>query len=229
MVTITYETLFEVLRKEKNQEDLQKLDESFFEELKKYIDDKTSSLYEKVRLDEFVEGYENEQNAVKIQLQNIRKLVRDIFDRRERKIMDMAINKAKTGSNIIDTSALLPDEKKFFNAQIKLISEFRFDILENVLSSQKTASRALEQARNAQSNYGSLGPAGSAWEPKELNMAPSEEINKDLKKVQILESVPKFVGVDLEIYGPFSSDEEVDLRPEIAEMLVKTSKARVLN
>ena len=32
-MTITYETLFEILRREKNQDDLQKLDPKFFDEL----------------------------------------------------------------------------------------------------------------------------------------------------------------------------------------------------
>ena len=158
-----------------------------------------------------MEGYENEQNAIKIQLTNIRKIIRDIFDRRERKIMEMAINKAKTGSNIIDTSALLPQEKDFFNAQIKLISEFRYDVLEPVLTSQKPGSRALEDK----------------LEQKDLNMAVKEE-NTELKKVKVTEAIPKFVGVDLEIYGPFSQHEEIELHPEIAEMLIKTNRAKVI-
>jgi len=208
-VTITYETLFEILRKEKNQEDLQKLDANFFSELKSYVEEKSKLLSEKPRLDQFMEGYENEQHAVKIQLHNIRKLIRDVFDRRERKIIEMAINKAKTGSNIIDTSALLPQEKEFFNEQIKLISEFRYDVLETTLVGPKTGIRAAEK-------------------PKELNMESGDPNTKAFKKVCILESVPKFVGIDLEIYGPYYTSEEVDLQPEIAEMLVKTNKAKVV-
>src|SRR3989344_3471106 len=210
-MTISSETLFEILRREKNQDDLQKLDPKFFDELDEYVEEKNNSLNEKPRLDQFMEGYENEQNAIKIQMTNIRKIIRDIFDRRERKIMEMAINKAKTGSNIIDTSALLPQEKDFFNAQIKLISEFRYDVLEPVLTSQKPGSRALEDK----------------LEQKDLNMAVKEE-NTELKKVKVTEAIPKFVGVDLEIYGPFSQHEEIELHPEIAEMLIKTNRAKVI-
>ena len=210
-MAITYETLFEILRREKNQDDLQKLDPKFFNELDEYVEEKNNALNEKPRLDQFMEGYENEQNAIKIQLNNIRKITRDIFDRRERKIIEMAINKAKTGSNIIDTSSLLPQEKDFFNAQIKLISEFRYDVLEPVLTSQKPGSRALEDK----------------LEQKDLNMAVKEE-NTELKKVKVTEAIPKFVGVDLEIYGPFSQHEEIELHPEIAEMLIKTNRAKVI-
>ena len=210
-MAITYETLFEILRKEKNQDDLQKLDPKFFNELDEYVEEKNNALNEKPRLDQFMEGYENEQNAIKIQLNNIRKITRDIFDRRERKIIEMAINKAKTGSNIIDTSSLLPQEKDFFNAQIKLISEFRYDVLEPVLTSQKPGSRASE----------------NKIEQKGLNMAVKEE-NNELKKVKLTEVIPKFVGVDLEIYGPFNQHEEVELSPEIAEMLIKTNRAKAV-
>ncbi len=210
-MTITYETLFEVLRREKNNEDLQKLEQDFFSEMKKYIEEKNRSLLEKPRLDQFLEGYENEQNAIRIQLNNIRKLIKDIFDRRERKIMEMAINKAKTGSNVIDTSSLLPEEKGFFEHQIRLISEFRYDLLELILTGSKRQEMPPKE------------------EPKDLNMALSEQNDKAFKKVQILESVPKFVGVDLEIYGPFDTDEQLELHPEIAEMLVKVNKARIIS
>lgn len=212
-MTITYETIFEVLRKERNYEDLQKLNEDFFEELSKYIEEKNNALNEKPRLDQYFEGHENEQQAIRIQLQNIKRLVKDVFDRRERKIIEMALNKAKTGSNIVDTSSLLPEEKGFFDKQIELISSYRRELLEPVLSSQKTqvAKKEIELQK-----------------PKELNTAHSENINKSFKKINILEEIPKFVGLDLEIYGPFKASEEVELNPEIAEMLIKTNKAKVI-
>ena len=71
-------------------------------------------------------------------------------------------------------------------------------------------------------------PEAVKTEAKELNTDSLEETNEDLKKVQVLEEIPKFVGVDLEIYGPFNSEEEVELRSEIAEMLVKANKAKVV-
>jgi hypothetical protein len=87
---------------------------------------------------------------------------------------------------------------------VNLISEYRFDVLEDILS----LSKSLKQ------------------ETKELNTAPKEQISK--LKVQVVESVPKFVGVDLEIYGPFNANEELELNKEIAEMLVKTNKAKIM-
>lgn len=211
-MTITYETLFEILRREKNQDDLQKLNDNFFSELKEYILSKSVALEEKPRLDQFIEGYENEQNAVKAQLQNIRKLARDIFERRKRKIIDIAINKAKTSSNIIDTSSLLPEEISFFNEQTELISRFRSNVLEAALGHKKQAENSAEPAK---------------IEAKELNTAAEEQNNEELKKVRITEEIPKFVGVDLEIYGPFSSDEDVELKHDIADMLVKANKAKI--
>lgn len=215
-MTITYETIFEILRKERNHEDLQKLNDDFFEELKKYIEEKSKALNEKPRLDQFIEGHENEQQAIRIQLQNIKKIAKDIFDRREHKIIEMAINKAKTGSNIVDTSSLLPEEKVFFDEQIELISGYRARLLEPTLTGQKPSNTVKEAAK--------IEPE----KPKELNTAPSEINNKAFKKVNILEEVPKFVGIDLEIYGPFKASEEVELNQEIAEMLVKTNKAKIV-
>jgi DNA replication initiation complex subunit (GINS family) len=214
-MAITYEMLFEILRKEKNHEDLQKIDVDFYDELHAYVTEKSRSLSEKPRLDQFVEGHEQEQNAIRTQLQNIKKLIKDIFDRRERKIIEMAINKAKTGSNIIDSSALLPQEKAFFNEQIELIGSFRSEILDSALLMQKPFQKAPESPQTAE-------------QPKELNMALDDPNDNPFKKVHMLESVPKFVGIDLEVYGPFTADEQVALREEIAEMLVKTNKAKIV-
>ncbi len=213
-MAITYEHLFEILRKEKNYEDLQKLESNFFAEVATYVEEKAKKLSEKPRLDDFTSN-ENEQNAIRTQLQNIRKIIRDIFDRRERKIIEMASNKAKTGSNIIDTTALLPDEEQFFQDQVNTIMGFRKDVLDPSLTGQKSSRMAVE------------APAAE-YKPKDLNMAPNESNISDLKKVHILESVPKFVGVDLEIYGPFNATDEVELNPEIAEMLIKTNKAKTI-
>ena len=43
-VNITYETLFEILRREKNREELQKLDESFFNDVLNYVKEKKQQL-----------------------------------------------------------------------------------------------------------------------------------------------------------------------------------------
>ncbi len=206
-MTITYETLFEILRKEKNQEDLQTLEQDFFVEVEKYVREKSDKLNENPRLNEFMEGHEQQMNALRTQISNIKRLIRDIFERRERKIIEMAVNKAKTGSNIVDTSALLPQEKLFFEEQINTITKF----IEN----------------NLNPSLGLQKPANDVSKPKDLNMAHSEE-NNELKKVKITEAVPKFVGVDLEVYGPYDTSDEIELNPEIADMLIKTNKAKIV-
>ncbi len=200
-MTITYESLFEILRKEKNQEDLQKIDDSFFSDVKNYIDDKNKALHEKPRLEQFTE--ENEQNALRTQLKSALKLIREIINRRQRKIIEIAMNKAENGSNIINTNSLLPEEKVFFDHQVEVIGNFRASLLD------------------------SMHRPNTAPKPQDLNMAPHEPNTSDLK-VQILESVPKFVGVDLEIYGPYMAQETIALKPEIADMLIKTNKAKII-
>ncbi|HME87288.1 MAG TPA: hypothetical protein VKE88_02655 [Candidatus Nanoarchaeia archaeon] len=203
-MAVTYEMLFEILRKEKNHEELQKLHESFFGEVKGYLSEKNAALQERTRLDQFTEGSENEQAALRIQIHNIKKLIKDIIDRRERKVIEMALNKAKTEANIIDTSLLLPEESSFFEQQIRVIQGFRTAILEVPSSVQE------------------------APKPKDLNMAPGEKSVKELKKVHIIESVPKFVGVDLEVYGPYNTSDEIELHQMIADMLIKTNKAKIV-
>ena len=51
------------------------------------------------------------------------------------------------------------------------------------------------------------------------------EIKKSMKLVRFINAVPKFVGPELEEYGPFQEEDIAKLPVEIAEVLI--SKGRV--
>ena len=117
-INITYETLFDMLRNEKSREELQKLDDSFFEDLIQYISDK-KQLISQDKDSEFFSGLEKEKTVK--QLKNIKKLVRELYERREKKIVNMALISSRTGS-ILDDSALLKEEKQLL---IPYIQDFK--------------------------------------------------------------------------------------------------------
>ena len=94
-IVISYETLFDLLKREKERADLQKLDEGFFNLLVEFMNEKKQSL-EKSSL----ESFENKKNF-EIQQENIKKLLIDLYGKREKKIMGLALDKSRTKSTSV--------------------------------------------------------------------------------------------------------------------------------
>src|SRR3989338_6590446 len=108
-VVITYETLFELLKRERERPDLQRLESTFFNDTINYIKDKKKILEAKSESPFAVE----ERKKTEIQLENIYKILKELYERREKKIISLALDKSRTKSNLIDTTALLREEKAF--------------------------------------------------------------------------------------------------------------------
>ncbi|MBW3014832.1 hypothetical protein KY330_00255 [Candidatus Woesearchaeota archaeon] len=198
-VNITYETLFDILRAEKQREELQKLDENFFKNLVEYLKDKQQIM---LKVDDtlFSAG---EKEKTKRQLQNINKMLKEFYERREKKIINMAINRSRTNSSIIDTSTLLAEEKQFYESILKILDLYRKGILLNILESK--APEIQQEQTGEQENL-----------PKQ----PC-----DNKLIRFLQPVPKFVGQDLEIYGPFEKEDIANLPKRIADILILKERA----
>ncbi len=210
-VTITYETLFELLRREKGREDLQALPENFFEDVVDYLKDK-SKILEKTGM-----FAEDEVEKTRIQLQNIKKIIKELYDRREKKITVMALDKARTQSNIIDTSSLLGEELSLFNTVEGNLSNFRQSILHNIIN-QKIPEAVKQEAQTLNIT---LKPAKDIEDK-------TEEGNSNAV-IKFLHAVPKFVGKNLEIFGPFMEGETTELPKELAEVLVKKERAEYIS
>ena len=78
-ITITYETLFEILRREKDRLELQKLDISFYDDVISYIQEKKALLDGKGQQQLFSE---DEKIKTEKQLINIRKILRELYERK---------------------------------------------------------------------------------------------------------------------------------------------------
>lgn len=218
-ITITYETLFELLRREKNREELQKLDADFFKNLAEYLKDKQNILKQNTAS---LFSFE-EKESVEKQLQNIRKIIRELYDRREKKIIYMALNKSRTNSELMDTSALLKEENGLFDALTALFLNYREGILDNILKAN------IPEIKNlCFSNEFFSGEKSEKEKPKDLktDALPSQQ---ESVLVRFLQDIPGFVGPELEQYGPFEEEEMANLPEKVAFVLVEKGKAEVIN
>ena len=203
-VNITYETLFELLKREKDTADLQKLEPTFFDNFVEYLNEKKDMMNK----DDALFSYD-EKKKVEKQIDNARRLIKEIYERREKKILNIALIKSRTKSHVIDISSLLDNEKKFLEEVEKVLNAYRENIIYNVMDG-KQLSQIKHQEKEAK---------------EEINTASgAEKETKTTKLVRFLYPVPKFVGTELEEYGPFAEEDIANLPAEIADLLVGKGK-----
>jgi DNA replication initiation complex subunit (GINS family) len=211
-VAVTYETLYEMLRREKSREELQVLDEGFLLDVLYYLREKQRILDEAEKKQDLFSLDEREKTQV--QLVNIRKIVRELYERREKKIADMALNRSRTKSNLIDTSTLLVHERYLFDSIVSVLDGFRDSVLHSVLSLREPSLTInLPETAKAPPEIPSVVP------PVEAPPAPA------VKFVKFTQPVEQFVGKELELYGPFQPDQKEQLPADIADILIAKGSA----
>ena len=203
-VVITYETLYELLKRERERTDLQKLEPSFFSDTINYIKDKKKILEAKAEDSVFAP---EERKKTERQLENIYKIVKELYERREKKILLLAVDKSRTRSNLIDASGLLKEEKVFFDALTNMLDNYREAILFAVLNEKMPFMQSLDEKK-----------------PVEM-FRSAIELKKPTRLVRFTSHVPKFVGPELEEYGPFEEEDIANLPAEIADVLINKAKA----
>ncbi|MBW2985989.1 hypothetical protein KY333_01330 [Candidatus Woesearchaeota archaeon] len=232
-VKITYETLYEILRREKSKDELQTLDESFFRDVLEYLQDKTKMIQEAVgKFDLFsVE----ERDNTHMQLTNVRRILKELYERREKKILEMALNKSKTNSNIIDTSNLLAKEHELYNQTVKLLDSFRKDVLLTLFELKTPVITELKKVpepipSESKTEPGPM-PLESTQKPPESEPTPTLKPTLEIKpetnniKVKFLQKVDQFVDKELELYGPFEPEATAILPKEMADILINKGSA----
>jgi len=213
-VNITYETLFEILRIEKNRDDLQEIPATFFEDVVAYLREKQQILDEGRAKEDLFSATEREKTST--EMGNVKKILRELYERREKKIINMALNKSRTMSNIIDTSKLVGEESRMFGRIVETLDSFRGGILTNLLDLRIPY---VEEKKNAV----------QADEKKEDEEKKPEPVQKDAKLVRFLHPVPKFVGKELEVYGPFEEEDMATLPTQIADVLISKGRAEEIS
>jgi len=234
-VVITYDTVFDMLRNEKSREELQPLSATFLKDIVNYLNDKKILLEKQDHTNPFADG---ESRKTMQQLDNIHRMIRELYDRRERKIALMALNKVRITSAMIDISALLDEEKVLFETLCQILSRMRVDMLQRILEGrepivtqvqlydQKQAASELEdeqkkilEADNPEQQSNHVGLTVNAASEQSHSL-----FNQRTKLIRFLNHVPRFVGSELEVYGPFEEDDVASLPGDIADAIIKKGR-----
>jgi len=202
---VSYEKLFDFLRDERNNVQLQTLPDSFYEDIVAYLDMKEKAI-DSLKQNGSI-TYENAE----IQLKNARKIIGDIFDRREKKILNISMTKSRTNSQLLDTSALLPEEKVFFEEVTEVLDKYRKNVLLNLLEKKLPKIKS-----GKKSSPKAVVSEDAPVQKQDVNQNTDDEE----MAVKIISYVDKFVGPDLEIFGPFEKDKVIRIPQSIAKNLI---------
>ncbi len=237
-VNLTYENLFDILVREKTREELQKLEDSFFKDVTTYIQNKKL----------IVTSDENGRDRLLQQVQNTKRMLRELYERREKKILNMAIVASRTSPSFIDTANMLSVEKKLFESILQQLDLFRSNILQNMLNSKEPMLPDEKQEPLLQDNTltpnaepetkmtelqfkSALDMEGNGRFATQDNNHNNDHkaIDPSMKLIKFLKFVPSFVGKELEIYGPFDAEQTARLPPELSDVLISNGSAVEVN
>ena len=200
-INLTYEVIFELVMREKSREELQKLPADFTDQALIYVNRQRNLAYN---------ADETQREALDRQATNSLRLIRDLYERREKKLVNLSLLKVRVESSLIDYGAMLDEERKFFESLVSLMKAHKQVILNSGLEKQKPRKILVE-----------------AEEEPEESAPARQEIKKEIptKLIRFLNPVPKFVGKELEVYGPFEEEEMANLPAEIADILITKGRA----
>lgn len=220
-IKITLETLYDILRNEKMREELQLLNETFFVDVHSYLKEKQVLLDSKQgNFDLFVEG---EKEKLEMELKSIRKMLKEIYERREKKMLDMAINKSRTQSDIIDTSSLLAEEKKFFAEAVAVLDSYRKGILYALWRGELPLVVPMAKVELTAEPINAV-----KTEPTVLKKELSSEETISRLTLKFLQLVPRFVAEDLNEYGPFEIGEQAEVPAKAANILIERKQGEMI-
>jgi len=192
MELITYETIRNAQRAEK-EEELQKLPVNFFTSIRNWLAHK-----EKLK-----------DITSLLEVENAKKLLEDIINRREKKIVLAAL---RTMRGELPPSNLTDDERKFFDSVIKVLKSFRDDMNEKFKSYAEVVEEKIEDAKKSLDD---LKKEEKKEEIENIVVRPNGKL-----LVKALVDLPRFVGLDLEVYGPLKAGDIITLPEDVGKLLI---------
>lgn len=223
---ITYEQLFDTLRREKSKDDLQKLEKDFYDRVRIFLSIKQDTIQ--------AEGASHGIHSLaaqraQIEYQNTKKIIKELYERRERKIVTLAMHRTRTEAAMMDADVLLPEEKVFLEALVHLLVQQREQAFSAI---ESRAAMVVTPTTYDQDIVHKPSPEQAYEQPYRVEVTAGDTYSSTPEngvKVRFLAPVPKFVGKDLRVFGPFEEGQTTTLPEEIAAILVKKGRAQEID
>jgi len=202
-IIITYETLYDILRREKNRAEIQELPEAFLDNLINYLKKKKEILESQEKKKSIFTTIEVQKTRK--QIESIQKIIKELYERRESKIIKSSLISSRTHIDTEEKNNMLPEEEELYQELTKKLDHYRENVLYR-LSNGDSPNLTLKN-------------------PKPKDLKKPEKPNKTAKQIKLLCDIPKFLGTDLETYGPYKEESTIEMPEEIADLLIKQQRA----
>ena len=193
----SYKYLRKIQQMEEDSTVSTKIDITFYENLSKYIENL------KKRLNDESSSYK--QKILENEIKNTKKIAKEIYEIREKKIILSAISKARGGNPNIKN--LIKEEINLFNSTFVIMIQYRNIFLEN-------KSLKIEE-KNLEKNEESL----------KIENDKTENANEILI---VIEDIPEFIGIDTKKYMLKKGD-IISLPDNMSNILLKRNVVKKIN
>jgi len=225
---ITYETFRKFQRNERENQELQELPEDFYKSCNTWIKRK-NEMYEKTK-----------DTMILKEIENVMSIIKDILDRRERKLILMAIQTVRSKA---PPRNLLPYEIDHFDTIVKQLKNMREGILKIISGETNPPKNEPDEPRKQPESIKNKSEDNDIPKNEEPTIDKEkyiEEIKESVKEkeklkeiekfklVKILDNIPQFLGTDGKVYGPLEKDDLITLENKIADLLVSKNKAEYI-
>jgi DNA replication initiation complex subunit (GINS family) len=216
---ITYKTLRKIQQAEKNSPQITQINKEFYRDVTVFLKQLEKRLVE--------EKKPQKQMLLAEESQNIEKIIRNIYEHREKKIMLAAISKARGGNPSI--KHLLPEEKTFFDELYKNIVTFRKRIFTTESEKTESETKGLDESEDEELMPKSKQSAEKSIEKQDTSTPPEEKQEKTSANthpiLRIQEDIPSFVGTDNQTYT-LNKGDIISLPEDMARMLLNKKVAK---
>jgi DNA replication factor GINS len=208
--TITFDLIRKIQREEQRQPKLTKLPDNFYSNVASYV-------MQKKRLAE-----NKEDKRMTLEIKSIEMLVEDVFNRRERKIINTAINSARTG---IPPENMIDEEMAFYQGLLSFIKTRRNDILKNIMNEpeikEEMKEKIEEETKEKMKPEEKTKETAIILSSTPVLTTTTGITAKDLTSLIVFkEDVPSFMGADLKQYGPFKKGDIAKVPDENMRVLI---------
>lgn len=211
---ITYKTLRKIQQAEKNSPQITQINKEFYRDVTVFLKQLEKRLVE--------EKKPQKQMLLAEESQNIEKIIRNIYEHREKKIMLAAISKARGGNPSI--KHLLPEEKTFFDELYKNIVSFRKQIFSDETKDDRSKAKETKESESKESSTDEkrVEKIDNSVQPEEKQETTPANTHPILR---IQEDIPSFVGTDNQTYTLHKGD-IISLPKDMAKMLLNKKVAK---
>ncbi|RLI97415.1 MAG: hypothetical protein DRO96_00675 [Candidatus Aenigmatarchaeota archaeon] len=194
-MVLTFEKIRDIHRAEKESRKLEKLPDNIMKEAADYIERK-QHIKEKTSTDVY-------------ELENIKNIIKDLFEIRERKILNLALYSVRTG---LPVENLTKEEEKLFYSLVNILKTFREEFLDKL--GNPAAMVRMESNGDISKKNGSNDK--------------SEKQKTKKRQIRVVQDIPEFVGTDLKSYS-LKKNDIISLDEKIENLLIKRGLAKVVD